>query len=135
MHSEMPRSSASLISSISGLNAFIKFVCLHHLSLPSFDLAVARMWTQQGTVQIRCLFGSELSRERKKADDSQDLVQLQFLLGESSNYVLFLEFFPEKIHCIHLRFGDALHINIHCGADVAVPQNCLNVLIRHTKLM
>ena len=63
------------------------------------------------------------------------LVHLQFLLGESSNYVLFLEFFPKEIHRIDLRFGDTLHINIHRDADVAVPQNCLDIVIRHTELM
>ena len=67
------------------------------------------MWTQQGTVQTWCLFGSELSRERKKADDSQDLVHLQFLPEGTLNDIVLLEFIPKKIHCIHLRFGDALH--------------------------
>ncbi len=72
-----------------------------------------------------------LSR-RQRADE---LVHLQFLSGESSDYVLFLKFFPKKIHCIYLGFGHALHINIHRDADVAVPQNCLNVLVRHSELM
>jgi hypothetical protein len=60
---------------------------------------------------------------------------LQSPLEGVSNNILLLEFFPEKIHCIHLRFGNTFHVDIYRGADVAVPQNCLNVLVRGTELM
>jgi hypothetical protein len=60
---------------------------------------------------------------------------LQFLLEGISNDILLLEFFPKEIHCIYLRFGDAFHVNIHRDADIAMPQNCLDVLISHSELM
>ena len=62
------------------------------------------------------------------------LIHSQFLAGSTSN-LLFLEFLPKKIHCIDLRFGDTFHVNIHRDAYVAVPQNCLSVLVCHSELV
>ena len=56
--------------------------------------------------------------EEKKAENaSRDLIHLQFLL-EGISDLLFLKFFPKKIHCAYLRFGHALYVDIHPDADV-----------------
>ena len=60
---------------------------------------------------------------------------MEFLLWGIFNDIVLLEFFPKKIHCIHLRFGDTFHVNIHRDTNIAVPQNCLNVLVCHSELM
>ena len=73
-----------------------------------------------------------------RTDNSQNLVHLQFLLGGILNDIVLLKFFPKKIHCIHLRFGHALNVDVHRDADVdqrtfssvaltvlAMPAGCL----------
>jgi hypothetical protein len=49
--------------------------------------------------------------------------------------ILLLKFLSKKFHRIDLRFAYTFDIDVHCDADIAVTQNCLDVFVRRAQLM
>ncbi len=43
----------------------------------------------------------------------------------------FAEFGFEHVHCVHLRFSDALYVNVDRQSYVAVPQDRLDCFVVH----